>query len=171
MKQYVNIKVFKTFEKVRYYTFQIEDHDQNETDKFFSKLEFVEIITDDLFRLNRIIITIGERTGAIIDLFRPEDEAVALPPKPNFKLNKILQIREIEYNSLRLYCIWISEEIVILANGGIKTSQKTEDSPDLMPHFRFIKSMGKQINKLIIEKSFTFEGKEIFDLDNIDLTF
>jgi hypothetical protein len=121
--------------------------------------------------LNRIIITIGERTGAIIDLFRPEDEAVALPPKPNVRLNRILQIREIHYNSLRLYCIWISEEIVILANGGIKTAQKTQDLPDLMPHFRFIKSMGKQINKLIIENSFTFEGKEIFDLDNIDLTF
>jgi hypothetical protein len=171
MKQYVNLQVFKSFRKVRYYTFQIEGHEQTETDKFFSKLEFAEQIADDLNRLNRLILTIGERTGAVIDLFRPEDEAVALPPKPNFRLSKILQIREIEHNSLRLYCIWISEEIVILANGGVKTSQKTEDSPDLMPHFRFVKSMGKQINKLIIENSFTFEGKEIFGLENIDLTF
>jgi hypothetical protein len=171
MKQYVNLQVFKSFRKVRYYTFQIEGHAQNETDKFFSKLEFVEPITDDLNRLNRLILTIGEKTGAIIDLFRPEDEAVALPPKPSFRINKILQIREIQHNSLRLYCIWISEEIVILANGGIKTSQKTEDSPDLMPHFRFIKRMGKQINRLIIENSFAFEGKEIFDLENLDLTF
>jgi hypothetical protein len=171
MKQYVTLEVFRTFRKVRYYTFQIEGHEQNETNKFFSKLEYVEAIADDLYRLNRLIITIGERTGAIIDLFRPEDEAVALPPKPHFRVRQILQIREIEHNTLRLYCIWISEEIVILANGGIKTSQKTEDSPDLMPHFRFIKSMGKQINKLIIEDSFTFEGKEIFDLEHIDLTF
>jgi hypothetical protein len=171
MKQYVNLQVFKSFRKVRYYTFQIEGHEQTETDKFFSKLEFAEQIADDLNRLNRLILTIGERTGAVIDLFRPEDEAVALPPKPNFRFSKILQIREIEHNSLRLYCIWISEEIVILANGGVKTSQKTEDSSDLMPHFRFVKSMGKQINKLIIENSFTFEGKEIFGLENIDLTF
>ncbi len=171
MKQYVTLQVFKTFKKVRYYTFQIEGHEQNETDKFFSKLEFVETVADDLFRLNRLIITIGDRTGAIIDLFRPEDEAVALPPKPHFRLHNILQVREIEHNSLRLYCIWISEEIVILSNGGVKKSQKTEDSPDLMPHFRFIKSMGKQINRHIAEKSFTFEGKDIFDLDDIDLTF
>lgn len=171
MKQYVTLQVFKTFRKVRYYTFQIEGHKQNETDKFFSKLEFVEVIADDLFRLNRLIITIGERTGAIIDLFRPEDEAVALPPRPHFRLHKILQVREIQHNSLRLYCIWISEEIVILANGGIKESQKTEDSPDLMLHFRFVKSMGKQINKLIAENSFTFEGKDIFDVEDIDLTF
>ena len=33
MKQYVNLQVFKTFQKVRYYTFQIEGHNQNETDK------------------------------------------------------------------------------------------------------------------------------------------
>jgi hypothetical protein len=95
MKQYVKLQVFKSFRKVRYYTFQIEGHEQNETDKFFSKLEFIEPITDDLNRLNRLILTIGERTGAIMDLFRPEDEAVALPPKPSFRLNKILQIREI----------------------------------------------------------------------------
>ena len=171
MKQYVNLQVFKTFKKVRYYTFQIEGHNQNETDKFFSKFELSEEIGDDLYRLNRLIITIGDKTGAIFELFRPEDEAVALPPKPNFRVRRILQIQELEHNSLRLYCIWISEGIVILGNGGIKTSQKTEDSPDLMPHFRFIKSMGKQINKLIIEDSFTFEGKEIFDLENLDLTF
>jgi hypothetical protein len=85
MKQYVTLKVFKTFRKVRYYTFQIEGHDRNETDKFFSKLEFVEALTDDLNLLNRLILTIGERTGAISDLFRPEDEAVALPPKPSFR--------------------------------------------------------------------------------------
>lgn len=171
MKQYVNLQVFKTFRKVCYYTFQIDGHNQNETDKFFSKFEFNEEIGDDLFRLNRLIITIGNQTGAIFELFRPEDQAVALPPKPSFRVNRILQIHEIEHNSLRLYCIWISEEIVILANGGIKKSQKTEDSPDLMPHFRFIKSMGKQINNLISENSFAFEGKEIFDLENIDLTF
>lgn len=171
MKQYVNLQVFKTFKKVRYYTFQIEGQSQNETDKFFSKFEFSEEIGDDLFRLNRLIITIGDRTGAIFELFRPEDQAAALPPKSSFRVNKILQIHKMEYNSLRLYCIWISEEIVILANGDIKKSQKTEDSPDLLPHFRFIKSMGKQINKLISENLFEFEGKEIFDLENIDLTF
>ena len=171
MKQYVNLKVFKTFKKVRYYTFQIEGQNQNETDKFFSKLEFNEAIANDLYRLNSLILAIGNKTGAIANLFRPEDEAVALPPKPSFRLDRILQIHKIEHNSLRLYCIWISEEIVILGNGGIKASQKTEDSPDLMPHFRFIKTMGKQINRLIIDNSFAYEGKEIFDLDDIDLTF
>ena len=84
---------------MRYYTFQIEGHKQNETDKFFTKLEFVEAVTGDLHRLNRLIITIGEKTGAIADLFRPEDEAVALPPKPHFRLYPILQVREIEHNN------------------------------------------------------------------------
>ena len=171
MKLQVNLRVFKTFQKVRYYTFQIEGNKRSETDKFFTKLEFVEEIADDLYRLNRLIITIGEKTGAIFELFRPEDEAVALPPKPSFKVQRTLKIQEIEQNNLRLYCIWISKNIVILANGGIKKSLKTEDSPDLMPHFRFAKSMGKQINKLITEGLFEFDEKEIFDLENIDLTF
>ena len=142
MKQYVTLKVFKTFKKVRYYTFQIEGDKQNETDKFFSKLEFVEAVADDLFRLNRLIITIGDKTGAISDLFRPEDEAVALPPKPHFRLYDILQVREIEHNSLRLYCIWISEEIVILANGGIKKISKNGRFTRFSTSFSFYKKHG-----------------------------
>ena len=167
MKQYVNLQVFRDFRKVRFYTFQIEDSDKSETDKFFNKLKTDMSVSDDLNRLVQWIVEIGSYHSALIELFRFEEEAHALPPPP--KGQRQLGITQIENNDLRLYCIWISESIVILANGGIKKSATTQGTPELIPHFRFAKTMGKQINQLISEGNFNFQGKEILDIDNIDL--
>ena len=153
---------------MRYYTFQIENHDESETLKFFNKLKNNTEHTDELNELADWLVKIGDEYGALPFLFRFEDEAGALPP--NFKSQRRIKIEKIEKNDLRLYCIWISEKIVILANGGLKLSVVAQDSPELMPHLRFVKVMGKQINRLIAERSFRFMGKEIFDMENIDLT-
>jgi hypothetical protein len=130
-------------------------------------LKINESVSDDLNRVAQWIVEIGQNHGALIELFRFEEEAYALPPPP--KGQRKLGITQIEYNDIRLYCVWISESIVILANGGIKKSATTQGTPELMPHFRFAKSMGRQINQLITEGSFKFSGKEIFDADYLDL--
>ena len=167
MKQYVNLQVFRDLRKVRFYTFQKETADETETALFFNKMKAVNGVADELNRLVQWIIEIGNNHGALLELFRFEDEAHALPPPP--KGQRKLGITQIENNDLRLYCVWISESIVILANGGIKKSATVQETPDLLPHFRFAKTMGKQINQLITEKAFQYKGKEILDIDNIDL--
>ena len=167
MKQYVNLQVFKDFRKVRFYTFQTEDSDKSETDKFFTKMKEDVSVSDDLNCLVQWVMEIGNNHSALIELFRFEEEAHALPPPP--KGQRKVGITQIENNDLRLYCIWISESIVILANGGIKKSAKTQGTPELIPHFRFAKTMGRQINQLISEGIFRFQGKEILDIDNIDI--
>lgn len=113
------------------------------------------------------MVEIGNEYGALPFLFRFEDEASPLPPEP--MAQRRVKIKEIKLNSLRLYCIWISEDIVILANGDLKTSRVAQESP-VKPYFNFAKNMGKQINRLIVDGSFKFKGKEILDFENIDLT-
>ena len=167
MKQYVNLQVFRDFRKVRFYTFRIEDSDKSEVDKFFTKMKSEDSISREMNQLAQWITEIGNFHGALIELFRFEDEAHALPPPP--KGQRKVGIAQIENNNLRLYCVWISESIVVLANGGIKKSATVQGTPDLLPHFRFAKAMGKQINQLIIERSLRFQGKEIFDIENIDI--
>ena len=159
--------MFRDFRKVRFYAFQIEGSDKSETDKFFTKMKGDISVSDDLNRLVQWIVEIGSNHSALIELFRFEEEAHALPPPP--KGQRKVGITQIENNDLRLYCVWISESIVILANGGIKKSATTQGTPDLIPHFRFAKTMGRQINQLITEGIFRFQGKEILDIDNIDL--
>jgi hypothetical protein len=167
VKLYVNLQVFRDFRKVRFYTFQFEEDNISETAKFFDKLKTIESITDDLNRVAQWIVEIGQNHGALIELFRFEEEAYALPPPP--KGQRKVGITQIEHNDIRLYCVWISESIVILANGGIKKSATTQGTPELMPHFRFAKSMGRQINQLMTEGLFQFRGKEIIDTEQIDL--
>ena len=167
MKQYVNLQLFREFRKVRFYTFQKEEQNESETAQFFNKMKTNDEVADELNRLAQWIVEIGNNHGALLELFRFEDEAHALPPPPRGQ--RQVGITQIEHNDIRLYCVWISEAIVILANGGLKKSATVQEMPELMPHFRFAKTLGKQINQLISEKSFQYQGKQILNIDNIDL--
>lgn len=165
MKQYVSLRLFKAFKKVNFYTFVIEDHDNSEIDKFFNKVEAMTQLESEVNSLVSWIIEIGENRGAIYDLFRFEEEASALPPKTKFATQAL------PVGNLRLYCVWLSETVVVLANGGLKTAQTIQNCPDLWPHFTFAKKMGKQLTKLLGTSELVIEGKEIENINEIELTF
>ena len=109
MKNYITLQLFKSFSKVNFYTFRFEDAEQTETDKFFSKFENNESVADDLNNLAGWLALIGKKYGAKINFFRHEASAQALPPP----MSKMIQ--EVIVNDLRLYCVCVSEQIVILA--------------------------------------------------------
>ena len=165
MKKYITLQLFKSFQKVNFYTFKFEDDEQTETDKFFSKFEGNEFVAADLENLAGWLTLIGQKYGAKIDFFRQEASAQALPP-PMSKM-----VREVIVNNLRLYCVCVSEQIVILANGGMKTSQKVQDSSEVLQHFRFANVMSKQVNELIKDGDFEYRGKNITHLNEIELTY
>jgi hypothetical protein len=62
---------------------------------------------------------------------------------------------------LRLFCLRMSDEIVILLNGGIKSSQKTNDSPDLVGKFRLAQQVSKAIDLKIRHRELTVVGKQL----------
>ena len=143
----------------------MEDDDETETEKFFSKLENVSEIETDLNHLVVWLALIGRKYGAKIEFFRHEAAAHALPP-PMSKM-----VKEVIVNDLRLYCVHISEQIVILANGGIKTAQQVQNAPNVLAHFRFANAMAKQIDQLIRAGDFKLDGKNIVNLDEIELFY
>ena len=165
MKNYITLQLFKSFPKVNFYTFRFEDDEQTETDKFFSKFENNVSVADDLNNLAGWLALIGQKYGAKINFFRHEASAQALPPP----MSKMIQ--EVMVNDLRLYCVCVSEQIVILGNGGLKTAQKVQDSPDVLPHFRFANAMSKQISDLIKAEDFVFRGKNIININEIELMY
>lgn len=97
--------------------------------------------------------------GARRIFFRDEEGANALPPKrgvleqftPTF----------MEFAQLRLYCVRISDQIVILLNGGIKSSAKVQDSPDCIAHFRFAVRFCKVMDEQIREGFIIIKGKTL----------
>lgn len=123
--------------KCTFYTVLQDGQAETETDKFFAKHNDPNHPNySDMQVLAELVIeAVGNKYGAIDDFFtRDENLVYALPPKWTRKLVEIEQIGI--HFPLRIYCYRITESLVILFNGGVKESQKVQDSPDLSFKFR-----------------------------------
>lgn len=164
MNNFVTIRLFKTFERVAYYTLQVEGREQSETDSFFTRFEQEELLARDLNLLVAWIQEIGQRRGAKARYFRFENAASALPPPA-----RIMAELGNDYCQFRLYCIRLSDEVVILANGGRKVSQTVQNSPELMTHFRFANKIAQQLMVLSQSGDLLLDGKQILEVEGIEL--
>lgn len=164
MNNFVTIRPFKTFKRVAYYTFVVEGREQSETGAFFSRFEHNSELANDLNLLVAWVQEIGKNRGAKSRYFRFENDATALPPPA-----RIMAELGDRYCRFRLYCVRLTDEVVILANGGRKTSQTVQDSPELMAHFRFANKMARQLIELIQEGELVVDGKQITNIEAIEL--
>ncbi|WEK36983.1 MAG: hypothetical protein P0Y53_05660 [Candidatus Pseudobacter hemicellulosilyticus] len=96
----------------------------------FDQQEFTrDVHIEELHYLYAIIEEIRKR-GAKEYYFKPEGPAKALPRVTELVKNR----NKIDFG-IRLYCILVSESLVILLNGGIKTKRNPRDCPNLCTHF------------------------------------
>lgn len=133
-----------------FYTVKWEDAELSETDKFFSKYKDKENFKDSIQQLSKFIqIVIGEEYGALEDFFRFENSAQALPPTGNYKVQDI----NINYNNFpfRLYCLRISDSLVVLFNGGEKTAKNAQGGNTSMA-FHEANGFAKRITEALKEK-------------------
>ena len=128
MNQFV-LEEFYQFRLVTYYTVRWDEVDSSETDKFIQKFQRSGL-SKDFNEIIALIEEIGNNRGAKDMYFRRyAGKASELPPLGIFEINSF----EIAFfdNKLRLFCLKLSQQVVVLFNGGKKESQKTQDSPDL----------------------------------------
>ncbi len=131
-------------DKVTFHTVRWENAELSETDKFVVKYANDSTYQEDFQKLIQLLIeVIGNTHGAKIAYFnRQENRATALPPKGT--------LAEVSIGfdfPFRLYCYRINESIVVLFNGGLKTSQKVADSPDLSMKFQEAQAFVKAIEE------------------------
>jgi len=111
-----------------FYTVQLDGADENETDKFFIRYENdpeYSLAVQEL--ISFIILSIGERHGAVDELFnRNENEVIGLPVKGKVRLGEFT-IHFPDF-PLRIYALKITERIVVLFNGGIKDGPTNQTS-------------------------------------------
>lgn len=92
---------------------------ESEFEKFIAKFRDDSEYSEDYARIAAFITRIA-RTGALERYFRNEgkmsDSVVALP---------------VTSSKLRLYCLRLSDKILVLGNGGVKTTRRYEDDPVL----------------------------------------
>lgn len=88
---------------------------ESEFEKFVGRFREYAEYSEDFSRIAAFIKRIA-KTGALERYFHPEgrmtDSVVALP---------------VTSSKLRLYCLRLSDRILVLGNGGVKTSQRYED--------------------------------------------
>lgn len=101
------------------YSIQFLSEDETEFQRFYSKFKDDAVYNPDLVRIVAFINQIAEK-GAFERFFRPEgkisDSVVALP---------------VVSSKLRLYCLRLSDKILILGNGGVKKSRTYNDDDTL----------------------------------------
>jgi hypothetical protein len=154
------LEEFYTFKKVTYYTVRWDEADLSETDKFLQKYRGAPDIGKDLSEIVALLEEIGDNRGAKDMYFRRHaGKASELPPLGVFEVNSL----EIAFfdNKLRLFCLKISEEVVILFNGGKKESQKTQDSPDLNLPFYEAQIFCSKILKALQEKTIVLKNNTL----------
>lgn len=134
MKLFVEIGVYMKLRLVTYYTIRVQREELSETDKFFKRFAN-SAYEKDLGNIKYWLKDkIGEERGASERYFRSEKRAHALPPP-------------IPSSDLRLYCWRCNDSVVLLGNGGVKTSKKAKDSPDCYPHFELMNAVVKEIKR------------------------
>lgn len=136
------------------YTLQFLLDTESEFEKFISKFIDNAEYSEDYARIAAFISRIA-RTGAQERYFRPEgkmsDSVVALP---------------VTASKLRLYCIRLSDKILILGNGGVKSTRTYDEDPSLKGYVMTLQKFEKLINEGVNDGSVTITETSI-ETDNI----
>ena len=141
--------------KTSLYSISFEMDGTTEFEKFVEEFEMNATYNRDYQRIIAALQAIL-RLGALERFFRPEgkitDSVAAIP---------------IEGGKLRLYCLRISEQIVILGNGGIKNVQNYEEDPRLFGYVMDLQRFEKILNENLEKGYVCIEEKELTGIDDL----
>lgn len=118
-KKYFTLEIVEQTEKVTIYSILFDDDEENEFMKFIQKYSGISSFIHDVQRILYYVEKIKEN-GVQERYFRPEG-------KPSQKIKAI----PVETNKLRLYAIRLSDNILILGNGGHKKTKTYNVDPAL----------------------------------------
>lgn len=111
----VELYLIKDGEKCTIYTLQFLRDVESEFEKFITKFRDDAEYSEDYARIAAFVRRIA-KTGALERYFRNEgkmsDSVVALP---------------VTSSRLRLYCLRLSDKILVIGNGGVKKTRRYED--------------------------------------------
>ena len=140
-----------------FYTIQFLSEDESEFEQFYNKFKDDVEFNPDLMRIVGFLGRIAD-FGALERYFRPEgkmsDNVVALP---------------VVTSKLRLYCLRLSDKILILGNGGVKKTKSYEEDDELSGYVITLQNFDKLIkegteNGTIIVTENKIMTDETFDL-------
>jgi hypothetical protein len=150
----VELYLINEGENCTIYTLQFLHDTESEFEKFIAKFINNSEYSEDYSRIAAVLTRIA-RTGAKERYFRREgkanDSVAALP---------VLDTK------LRLYCLRLSDKILILGNGGIKKTRTYEEDSSLKAYVMTLQKFENLLNQGINDGSVTITESTI-ETDNI----
>lgn len=148
MNQSYSIELLEEYDNINFYSIHLDEEELTEVERFFEKFpegcEYDEEVDVILAWMDKIA-----EKGALERYFRPEG-----------KYGDGVGVIPIDVgNKLRLYCLRLSDKILVFGNGGIKDAKSWEESPTLAPYVellmdtsRFLSSRVKNGTVLLVDK-------------------
>jgi hypothetical protein len=156
VKSEISIVLFESHETVNFYTLQFKG-EETETDKFLDKFPGGCKYERDIDIIIKWIEIIGER-GALERYFRQEgkirDNIYAIP---------------LDKSKLRLYIIRVTDNIVIIGNGGIKKTKKYQNTI-LENHVQLLQEVDHFLHLGLTEGVIQIYNNELFELKPLFVT-
>ncbi len=156
MTQLYSIELIEEHEAVNFYSLHLDEKELSELERFFEKFPegcyFDENVDTIIAWLDRI----GE-LGALERYFRYEgrygDGVSAIP---------------IETSNLRLYCIRLSDKILVFGNGGVKDCARWQESETLSDYVEMLMDTSRFISSRLSNGTIYIVDKEI--IGNLNFT-
>ena len=157
MQQHYRIELVEEYDKVNFYSIHIDGKELSELESFFEKFpigcEYDEEIDVIITWMDKIA-----ETGALERYFRPEgrySDGVGVIP---------IDVG----NKMRLYCLRLSDKILVFGNGGVKDTTKWQESEELAPYVKLLMDTSRFISSRMSDGSLVLVDKEI--IGNINFT-
>jgi len=131
------------------YTIQFVTEDKGEYVRFYNRFKDDAVYNADLVRIAKFIETIADR-GAMERYFRPEG-----------KMNDHVCALPVVKSKLRLYCLRLSDSILILGNGGVKDTRTYNENDELRGYVVTLQNFDRLIKEGVKDGTITFTENTI----------
>lgn len=149
MKKKTTLELIEQSQKVSLYSISFEIDRTTEFERFLRKFEAEASLNTDYQKVLYALSIILDK-GALERYFRPEghmnDNLCALP---------------IESGKIRLYCLRISDEILILGNGDVKQTVTYKEDAKLLGYAMDMQKFDQLLRKDIEDGIVTIEEREL----------
>lgn len=149
MKQRYSIELIEEHDAINFYSIHLDKEELSELERFFEKFPLGSPYDEDIDIIIAWLDKIGE-TGALERYFRYEgrfgDGVSAIP---------------IETSNLRLYCIRLSDRILIFGNGGVKDYARWEESETLTEYVEMLMDTSRFIASRLANGTLYMIDKEL----------
>ena len=150
MKQEYSIELLEENENINFYSIRMAGEELTELEAFFEKFPEGCEYDDEIDVIISWIDQIAER-GALERYFRPEGnygDGVGVIP---------IDVG----NKLRLYCLRLSDKILVFGNGGVKDTKTWQESETLAPYVKLLVDTSRFISSRIKDGTLVLVDKEI----------